>query len=76
MIRSLPPRLLDLILELKNDGMNLVLVTHEMGFAREAADKIMFLGDGRIIDYGSAESIISNSSDERSQKISEQGFKT
>ena len=43
---------LDVLLMLKNQGMTMVLATHEMGFAREAADKVCFLQSGRIIEEG------------------------
>ncbi|MCY3879516.1 MAG: amino acid ABC transporter ATP-binding protein [Rhodobacteraceae bacterium] len=41
---------LDVLRLLKNSGMTMVLATHEMGFAREAADKVCFLKDGRILE--------------------------
>ena len=43
---------LNVLLMLKEEGMTMVLATHEMGFAREAADKVCFLKDGRIIEEG------------------------
>lgn len=43
---------LDVLLVLKQQGMTMVLATHEMGFARQAADKVCFLKDGRIIEEG------------------------
>ena len=43
---------LDVLLLLKQQGMTMVLATHEMGFARQAADKVCFLKDGRIIEEG------------------------
>ena len=43
---------LDVLLQLKDQGMTMVLATHEMGFAREAADKVCFLKDGRIVEEG------------------------
>ena len=43
---------LNVLLMLKNEGMTMVLATHEMGFAREAADKVCFLKDGRILEEG------------------------
>lgn len=48
---------LDVLLMLKNQGMTMVLATHEMGFAREAADKVCFLQSGRIIEEGSPEAV-------------------
>lgn len=46
---------LDVLLMLKNQGMTMVLATHEMGFAREAADKVCFLANGRIVEEGPPE---------------------
>lgn len=43
---------LDVLLQLKAEGMTMLLATHEMGFARQAADKVCFLKDGRIIEEG------------------------
>ena len=43
---------LDMIRELKEEGRNFIIVTHEMGFARKACEKTMFLHDGKILEYG------------------------
>ena len=43
---------LDVLLQLKHEGMTMILATHEMEFARQAADKVCFLKDGRIIEEG------------------------
>ena len=43
---------LDMIQELKEEGRNFIIVTHEMGFARKACEKTMFLNDGKILEYG------------------------
>ncbi|SHJ11640.1 amino acid ABC transporter ATP-binding protein, PAAT family [Shimia gijangensis] len=48
---------LDVLRLLKESGMTMVLATHEMGFAREAADKVCFLKDGRILEEGSPETL-------------------
>ncbi len=45
---------LDMIQELKEEGRNFIIVTHEMGFARKACEKTMFLHDGKILEYGSS----------------------
>ncbi len=45
---------LDLIEELREEGRDLVLVTHEMGFARVVGDRVAFLADGRIVEHGAA----------------------
>lgn len=56
---------LDLIFELRNEGMQLILVTHEMGFAKEAADKVMFIEDEGIVQYGSAVDVLNKSQEPR-----------
>jgi polar amino acid transport system ATP-binding protein len=43
---------LDLIKELANEGMTMVIVTHEMGFAREVATRVLFMADGNIAEEG------------------------
>jgi polar amino acid transport system ATP-binding protein len=48
---------LDVIEELKNEGHDFVLVTHEMGFARHVADRVAFLAHGRIIEHAPAEQL-------------------
>ena len=48
---------LDVLLMLKQQGMTMVLATHEMGFARQAADKVCFLKDGKIIEEGQPEAL-------------------
>lgn len=48
---------LDVLLQLKSEGMTMILATHEMGFARQAADKVCFLKDGSILEEGSAQSL-------------------
>ena len=51
---------LDIVNELKNDGMDFIIVTHEMGFARHACDNVMFLYDGKLMEYGESNQIFSN----------------
>lgn len=51
---------LDVLLQLKQQGMTMVLATHEMGFARQAADKVCFLKDGRIVEQGPPERLFGN----------------
>ena len=48
---------LDVIEELKNEGHDFLLVTHEMGFARHVADRVAFLADGRIIEHAPAQEL-------------------
>ena len=46
--------------ELARDGMTMVCVTHEMGFAREVADRVIFIDDGVILEEGTPEEIFDN----------------
>lgn len=48
---------LDVLRQLKAEGMTMILATHEMGFAREAADKVCFLDEGRILEEGPPEQL-------------------
>ena len=48
---------LDVMKELARDGMTMVVVTHEMGFAREVSSRVLFLDDGLIAEEGSPEEI-------------------
>ncbi|MBF9016876.1 MULTISPECIES: amino acid ABC transporter ATP-binding protein [unclassified Oceanispirochaeta] len=56
---------LDLIGELRAEGMRLILVTHEMGFARQAADYLLFVGDGGLIGQGTPAELFDQNADER-----------
>ncbi len=51
---------LNLMKELANDGMTMIVVTHEMGFAREVASRVMFMDDGRIVEQADPETFFSN----------------
>ncbi len=51
---------LNLMKELANDGMTMVVVTHEMGFAREVASRVLFMDDGRIVESSSPDEFFSN----------------
>ena len=46
---------LDAMKELARDGMTMIVVTHEMGFAREVADRVVFMADGQIVEVGTPE---------------------
>lgn len=58
---------LDVMKELAREGMTMVVVTHEMGFAREVADRVIFIDEGYIAEEGTPEQIFSNPSNERTQ---------
>ena len=60
---------LDVMKELANEGMTMVVVTHEMGFAREVSNRVMFLDDGLIAEEGTPEEVFSNPQCERLQSF-------
>ena len=60
---------LDLIRQLANEGMTMVIVTHEMGFAREVADRILFMADGVIAEQGTPEEIFDHPKNQRTQQF-------
>ena len=51
---------LDLMKQLAEDGMTMVVVTHEMGFAREVASRVMFMSDGRILEQNPPDKFFGN----------------
>jgi len=56
---------LDVMVELAHEGMTMVVVTHEMGFARKVADKMVFIDEGRIMEMAPPEEFFSNPKTER-----------
>ena len=58
---------LDLMRDLAKDGMTMAVVTHEMGFAREVADRVVFMADGKILEEGSPTDILDHPQDPRLQ---------
>jgi polar amino acid transport system ATP-binding protein len=68
---ALDPELVGEVLEvlksLKNDGMTMIMATHEMAFARDVADKVCFLDRGRILEQGSPQQIFSRPKEARTR---------
>ncbi len=60
---------LDVMIELANEGMTMICVTHEMGFARTVADRMIFMDDGQIIEEGPPETFFNNPASERTQQF-------
>ena len=58
---------LDVMMELAKDGMTMLLVTHEMGFAKAAANKIVFMSDGEIIETGTPDEMFKNPKTQRAK---------
>ncbi len=54
---------------LAQDGMTMIVVTHEMSFAREVADRVVFIDDGEILEEGRAEQVIGNPAQERTRRF-------
>jgi len=63
---------LDVMLDLASEGMTMVVVSHEMGFAKAAADKMVFLADGRIVEEGTVDEVFNNPKTERTVAFLEQ----
>jgi polar amino acid transport system ATP-binding protein len=58
---------LDVMLDLAKEGMTMVVVTHEMGFARSAADRVMFMDEGQVIEIATPEDLYNNPQHERTK---------
>ena len=73
MTSALDPELvgdvLNAVRDLKEEGMTMILATHEMSFAREVADEVAFLHEGRIIEQGSPEKILTEPDRPETQKF-------
>ena len=66
---ELVAEVLEVIRELAEGGMTMVLATHEMSFARDIANRVCFLDDGRILEEGPPEAIFSAPQEERTQQF-------
>jgi ABC-type polar amino acid transport system ATPase subunit len=60
---------LDVMKQLARDGMTMLVVTHEMGFAREVADRVIFMDEGRIIEQGTAAEIFDRPKNQRMKEF-------
>lgn len=58
---------LEVMKELAKDGMTMVVVTHEMGFAKEVADRVVFMADGHVMEEGTPEEVFDNPQNERTK---------
>ena len=58
---------LDVMKELARSGMTMVCVTHEMGFAREVADRVLFMDEGKILEEGTPQEIFGNPKEQRTK---------
>jgi len=58
---------LDVMKQLAKEGMTMIVVTHEMGFAREVADRVIFMDEGKVVEVGTPEHFFTNPQEERAQ---------
>ena len=71
--RALDPELvkevLDVMRELAQEGMTMIVVTHEMGFARDVADRVVFMDEGVVVEEGPPASVLDNPREERTKRF-------
>ncbi len=60
---------LDAMRKLANQGMTMVVVTHEIGFARDVADRVLFMDEGRVVETSSPSDFFNNAKEERSRRF-------
>jgi polar amino acid transport system ATP-binding protein len=60
---------LDVIRELAGEGMTMIVVTHEIGFAREVADRMVFMDEGAVVEQGPPEQVLERPSEERTRRF-------
>jgi glutamate transport system ATP-binding protein len=58
---------LDTMVDLAHGGMTMIVVTHEMGFARTAAQRVLFMADGRIVEQNTPEAFFTNPQSDRAK---------
>ena len=58
---------LDTMKDLATEGMTMIVVTHEMGFAREVADRVVFMADGQVVEVGTPEHFFENPQEDRTK---------
>ena len=58
---------LNVMKSLANDGMTMVIVTHEMGFAKEVGDRVLFIDEGKVLESGAPEEIFNNPKNQRTK---------
>ena len=66
---ELVQEVLDVMKQLATEGMTMLVVTHEMGFAREVADRVVFMDDGVVVEVGSPERIFDAPANERTRRF-------
>jgi polar amino acid transport system ATP-binding protein len=66
---ELVKEVLDVIRELAAEGMTMIVVTHEMGFARDIADEVIFMDEGMVVERGSPVEVFENTREERTRRF-------
>jgi polar amino acid transport system ATP-binding protein len=66
---ELVKEVLDVMRELAGEGMTMIVVTHEIGFAREVADRVVFMDDGAIVEQGKPAEVLNSPREARTQKF-------
>jgi polar amino acid transport system ATP-binding protein len=66
---ELVKEVLDVMQELAEEGMTMLVVTHEMGFARGVADEVIFMDDGVIVEHGQPHEVLANPREERTKRF-------
>jgi ABC-type polar amino acid transport system ATPase subunit len=66
---ELVKEVLDVMRELASEGMTMVVVTHEMGFAREVASQVVFMDEGVVVERGKPEQVLENPKEERTKRF-------
>lgn len=60
---------LDVMVDLSKQNITMICVTHEMGFARQVADRVIFMDDGQIVETGTPEHFFTNTQNERAKEF-------
>jgi len=66
---ELVKEVLDVMRELAEEGMTMIVVTHELGFAREVGDRVVFMDEGMIVEQGKPADVLDNPREERTKKF-------
>jgi polar amino acid transport system ATP-binding protein len=66
---ELVKEVLDVMRALAREGMTMIVVTHEMGFAADVGDRVVFMDDGAIVEEGPARELIENPKEERTKRF-------
>ena len=70
---ALDPQMVGEVLEvmrkLAKEGLTMIIVTHEMAFARDVSDKVLFMDDGKILEQGTPEDVFENPKEERTRQF-------